>query len=42
MAHLNTCRTYKELTGGIWVHHSDPDPNCNDTSHHANYTQENK
>ena len=42
MAHLNTCRTRKELTGGIWVHYSEPDQNCQDVSHEQHYTQESK
>lgn len=40
MSHLPTCTTRKELTGGIWVHYSDPDPACEDQSHHAHYTEE--
>jgi len=39
MAHLATCRTRKELTGGIWVHFSEPDQNCQDKSHEATYTE---
>jgi len=42
MTHPNTCRTRKELTGGIWVEFSDPDPQCKDKSHHDAYTEETK
>jgi hypothetical protein len=42
MSHLPTCRTCKELTGGIWVYYSEPDKNCNDQSHHDAYTEENQ
>lgn len=40
MSHLTTCRTRKELTGGIWVYFSEPDQNCTDRSHHDSYTEE--
>ena len=40
MAHLPTCRTRKELTGGIWVEYSEPDQHCTDQSHHDSYTEE--
>ena len=33
MSHLPTCRTYRELTGNIWVVYSDPDQQCQDRSH---------
>jgi hypothetical protein len=39
MAHLNTCRIRKELTGNIWVEYSEPDLACTDESHNE-YTQE--
>jgi len=39
MSHLPTCRTYKERTGNIWVHHSHPDPKCKDESHNTQYTE---
>jgi hypothetical protein len=42
MAHLTTCRTRKELTGNIWTYYSEPDPACDDTSHHAYYTEPTK
>ena len=40
MAHLNTCRTRKELTGNVWVYFSEPDLNCQDASHADAYTEE--
>ena len=42
MAHLSTCRTRKELAGGIWVEYSEPDRNCTDQTHHDAYTEEAK
>lgn len=42
MSHMPSCTTHKELTGNVWVHYSNPDPDCNDTSHHKHYTEENK
>lgn len=42
MSHLATCRTYKELTGNIWTHYSDPDPACTDASHTNYYTEAHK
>ena len=42
MSHLHTCTTRRELTGNIWTYYSDPDPQCNDRSHHDAYTEETK
>jgi hypothetical protein len=42
MSHLPSCTTRKELTGNVWVHYSNPDPDCNDKSHHDAYTEENQ
>lgn len=39
MAHLDSCRTRRELTGNVWVYFSEPDANCHDTSHEAHYTE---
>jgi len=39
MAHLDSCTTRRELTGNIWTYYSDPDPQCNDKSHEAHYTE---
>jgi hypothetical protein len=38
MAHLESCRTRKELTGNIWTY----DPACTDESHNRFYTEENQ
>jgi len=40
MSHTPQCRIRKELTGNVWVYYSDPDPCCNDKSHHDAYTEE--
>lgn len=40
MSHLPTCRTYRELTGNVWTYYSDPDPACEDKSHHNDYRSE--
>lgn len=42
MSHLNTCRTRIERFGLIDVHYSEPDPACQDKSHHDAYTEETK
>ena len=42
MSHTPHCTTYKELTGNVWVHYSNPDPDCQDISHEAHYTEEAK
>jgi len=42
MAHLDSCRIRKELTGNIWTYYSNPDPQCNEKSHHDAYTEESK
>jgi len=42
MAHLDSCTIRRELTGNIWVHYSNPDPACQDKSHHDAYTEETK
>ena len=40
MSHTPSCTTRKELTGNVWVHYSSPDPDCQDISHEAHYTEE--
>ncbi len=40
--HLPTCRTRVEKFGLLTVSYSDPDPACEDQSHHAHYTLESK
>jgi len=42
MSHLTTCTTRRELTGNIWTYYSNPDPQCNDKSHEAHYTEATK
>jgi hypothetical protein len=43
MSHLNTCRTRVERFGLIdVVYYSEPDPACQDKSHHDAYTEETK
>jgi len=42
MSHIPTCTTRRELIGNIWTYYSDPDPQCNDKSHEAHYTEATK
>jgi len=42
MSHTQHCTTRKELTGNVWVHYSNPDPDCQDISHEAHYTEATK
>jgi len=39
MTHIPTCTIRRELTGNIWTYYSEPEPTCNDRSHHDIYTE---
>jgi hypothetical protein len=39
MAHLDSCRIRRELTGNIWTYYSIPDMNCEDDSHNSAFIQ---
>jgi len=42
MSHTPSCTTRKELAGNVWVYYSIPDPDCQDISHEAHYTEATK